>query len=224
MPYAVILDGHGARRIFPGLHNNKQGMEEFDSFGRVWLPGAGLPQHMKPAGIVRINCFADEMPSIAYLTTRLASGDEKQSKTSSDLFRPQDSSPGHPWWVVTEPRNYGKNRFGQWKSRWRALPEKVGLQSESELKAPWYTLTCREITPMFVSDAVSREGLAAAVARMCDQALSWSDRTRYPAPLHAALQMDLDHPHFRRSAPREFQTEDRAILSEAVEGLAFEDD
>ncbi|MEU1287693.1 RNaseH domain-containing protein [Kitasatospora sp. NPDC005856] len=224
MPYAVILDGHGARRIFPGLHNNKQGMEEFDSFGRVWLPGAGLPEHMRPAGIVRINCFADEMPSIAYLTTRLASGDEKQSKTSSDLFRPQDNGPGHPWWVVTEPRNYGKTRFGQWKTRWRALPEKVGLQPESELKAPWYTLTCREVTPMFVGEAVPREGLAVAVARLCDQALSWSDRTRYPAPLHGALQMDLDHPHFRRSAPREFQTEDREILSEAVEGLTFEDD
>ncbi|MFC8965497.1 RNaseH domain-containing protein [Streptomyces sp. NPDC057094] len=31
------------------------------------------------------------------------------------------------------------------------------------------------------------------MARLCHQALSWCDRTRYPAPLHAALQMDLDH-------------------------------
>ncbi|MEW1913993.1 RNaseH domain-containing protein [Kitasatospora sp. NPDC085895] len=218
MPYTVMLDGHGARRIFPGLHNNKQGMDPFDSYGRVWLPGHGLPDYMQPAGIVRVNCMSGEMPSIAYLSY----ANDDRIKMSSELFRPSDAGPDSSWWVVTEPRNYGKTRFGQWKTRWRALPEKVGTQTESELKAPWYSMTCREITPMFVrGEGLTREGLAVATARMCDQALSWSDRTKYPAPLHAALQMDLDHPNFRRSAPREY--EDRTILSEAVEGLDLAD-
>ncbi|MFI9788622.1 RNaseH domain-containing protein [Kitasatospora sp. NPDC051984] len=76
---------------------------------------------------------------------------------------------------------------------------------------------------MFVhGEGLTREGLAVATARMCDQALSWSDRTKYPAPLHAALQMDLDHPNLRRSAPREY--EDRAILAEAVDGIDLADD
>ncbi|WP_412751497.1 RNaseH domain-containing protein [Krasilnikovia sp. M28-CT-15] len=37
-------------------------------------------------------------------------------------------------------------------------------------------------------------------ARLCTQSFGWTRRTRYPVRLHAANQMDLDHPQFRRSA------------------------
>ncbi|WP_159052314.1 RNaseH domain-containing protein [Streptomyces longwoodensis] len=34
-------------------------------------------------------------------------------------------------------------------------------------------------------------------ARLCNRPQAWSDRTRYPVHLHAAQQMDLDHPQYR---------------------------
>ncbi|MDJ1130815.1 RNaseH domain-containing protein [Streptomyces iconiensis] len=40
-------------------------------------------------------------------------------------------------------------------------------------------------------------------ARLWHQTIAWFDRSRYPVPLHAAKQLDLDHPKYRRSAPPE---------------------
>ncbi|WP_363319928.1 RNaseH domain-containing protein [Nocardiopsis exhalans] len=48
--------------------------------------------------------------------------------------------------------------------------------------------------------------IAAAPVRLSHQPISWCDRSRYPAPLHAAKQMDLDHPQYRRSALPEEQS------------------
>ncbi|MFE9146498.1 RNaseH domain-containing protein [Streptomyces tubercidicus] len=146
----------------------------------------------------------------------------KPLKTSSDLYYPEDRPEGHPWFLFTEPRNYGKKRHGQWKTRWRADPGKASKNAderkENELNSPWYSMTTREITPMYTRDGYEREALAVAAARLSHQALSWSDRTRYPAPLHAALQMDLGHPQFRRSEPKD--AESLEILREARGGDA----
>ncbi|MGW1130451.1 RNaseH domain-containing protein [Streptomyces griseoluteus] len=48
---------------------------------------------------------------------------------------------------------------------------------------------------------VAQDGLASASAPV--QPSPWSNRTRYPVHLHAAQQMDLDHPQYRRTAPQE---------------------
>jgi hypothetical protein len=74
-------------------------------------------------------------------------------------------------------------------------------------------MTTREIVPMYTRAGYDRESLAVAAARLSHQAISWADRTRYPAPLHAALQMDLSHPEFRRS--RSTKPEDQKILDDA---------
>ncbi|WP_187689426.1 RNaseH domain-containing protein [Nocardia wallacei] len=38
--------------------------------------------------------------------------------------------------------------------------------------------------------------LAALTARLCQQAVSWDDRTRLPTPLHLAQCADEDHPRY----------------------------
>ena len=38
-----------------------------------------------------------------------------------------------------------------------------------------------------------------AAARLYDHAISRDGRTKYPAPLHLARQMDRDHPEYRRT-------------------------
>jgi hypothetical protein len=218
LPYALIVDGHACRRAWPGLHNNKQGSAEDPSDDRLWLPAHGLGT--QPVSIIRLNCFQAEMPRLAYVTRTLKDGSEKEIKTSSDLYYPTNKPEGHPWFLFTEPRNYGRKRYGAQKTRWRADPARAtgdGDFEENEMNSPWYAMTTREITPLYTQPGYDREALAVAVARLCHQALSWCDRTRYPAPLHAALQMDLDHPQYRRSAPKD-DDEQQHIIAEASGG------
>ncbi|MEU9315779.1 RNaseH domain-containing protein [Streptomyces sp. NPDC048295] len=217
LPYALMIDGHASRRVWPGLHNNKQGLTPDPDDPRLWLPGSGLPASWNPVSIIRMNCAQAEMPRLVSVTEKLKNGTTKPLKTSSDLYYPEERPEGHPWFLFTEPRNYGKKRHGQWKTRWRADPGKASKNAderkENELNSPWYSMTTREITPMYTRSGYEREALAVAAARLSHQALSWSDRTRYPAPLHAALQMDLGHPQFRRSEPKD--QESIEILKEA---------
>lgn len=220
LPYALMIDGHTSRRMWPGLHNNKQGLREDPDDPRLWLPGTGLPASWNPVSILRMNCVQEEMPRLVSVTEKQKSGKTATVKTSSDLYFPEDRPDGHPWFLFTEPRNYGKKRHGQWQTRWRADPgnasENAEERKENELNSPWYSMTTREITPMYTREGYDRESLAVAAARLCHQAISWSDRTRYPAPLHAALQMDLGHPQYRRSAP---QDRESIEILEAASGI-----
>ncbi|MFI2632326.1 RNaseH domain-containing protein [Streptomyces collinus] len=83
-----------------------------------------------------------------------------------------------------------------------------GERETNELKTPWWAITATEIYPVGVADGVDRTMLARATARLCHQTIAWSDRSRYPVPLHAVKQLDLDHPQYRRSAPPEEQGDD----------------
>ncbi|WP_419197626.1 RNaseH domain-containing protein [Microbispora hainanensis] len=67
----------------------------------------------------------------------------------------------------------------------------------------WYSMTASEIYPLSCANGVSEEALAVVTAKLCHQTLFWPDRSRFPVPLHAARQMDLDHPQYRRTAPLE---------------------
>ncbi|GHH96233.1 hypothetical protein GCM10017779_66900 [Streptomyces capillispiralis] len=207
LPYALMIDGHACRRVWPGLQNKKQGLSKDTDDPRLWLPGTGLPLSWNPVSILRMNCRQAEMPRLVSVTEKQKNGKTVTLKTSSDLYYPEDRPEGHPWFLFTVPRNYGKKRHGQWKTRWRADPGKASKNAderrENELNSPWYSMTTREITPMYTRKGYDREILAVAAARLSHQAISWSDRTRYPAPLHAALQMDLGHPQYRRSAPKD---------------------
>lgn len=61
-------------------------------------------------------------------------------------------------------------------------------------------MTATEIFPIALNDRVSHEALAFATAQLCHQTMYWSGRARYPVALHAAIQMDEDHPRYRRTA------------------------
>ncbi|MFD4170504.1 RNaseH domain-containing protein [Streptomyces albidoflavus] len=96
-------------------------------------------------------------------------------------------------------------------TRWDADPGRGGEEGEretNELKSPWWAITATEIYPIGVAGGIDRTMLARATARLCHQTIAWSDRSRYPVPLHAAKQLDLDHPQYRRSAPPEEQGEE----------------
>jgi len=62
------------------------------------------------------------------------------------------------------------------------------------MRATWFAMNATEINVIPIAKTVDGHGLAKVTARLCHQPLGWTGRTRYPVHLHAAEQMDLDHP------------------------------
>ncbi|MGW1947565.1 RNaseH domain-containing protein [Streptomyces sp. NPDC001940] len=214
--YVVMVDGHACRRMWTGLHNENQSYQEDDiADARTWLPGYGKGRNAprrKPSAVIRMNTAADEVPQYVPVPRETDPDTEKESIlfASAKLHR-ADVDFGHPFWVLFNiPRNYQAKGgdLGKTFTRWDADPGKGGEEGEretNELKTPWWAVTSTEIYPVGIADGVDRTMLARATARLCHQTIAWADRSRYPVPLHAAKQLDLDHPQYRRSAPPEEQ-------------------
>ncbi|WP_373889280.1 RNaseH domain-containing protein [Nocardia sp. XZ_19_369] len=85
-------------------------------------------------------------------------------------------------------RSGAAGRAGTDHTRW-TLP----AHRERWMPDDWHALTGTEIS-------IPRPGgwdtdqLAALAARLCQQTVSWDDRTRLPTPLHLAKCADDDHP------------------------------
>ncbi|MFF3718650.1 RNaseH domain-containing protein [Streptomyces prasinus] len=85
LPYALMIDGHASRRVWPGLHNNKQGLGKDPGDPRLWLPASGLPPSWNPVSIIRMNCAQAEMPRLVAVT-------EKQKNGKTVPLRPPATS------------------------------------------------------------------------------------------------------------------------------------
>ncbi|WP_329025681.1 RNaseH domain-containing protein [Streptomyces sp. NBC_00690] len=216
MGYVVMVDGHACRRMWTGLHNENQSYQEEDiTDPRTWLPGYGKGKNAprrRPAAVIRMNVDSDEVPQYVPVPRESDPDTEKESIlfASAKLHRAAVDF-GNPFWILFNiPRNYQAKGgdLGKAITRWDADPGKGGEEGEretNELKSPWWAVTATEIYPVGVANGVDRTTLARATARLCHQTIAWADRSRYPVPLHAAKQMDLDHPQYRRSAPPEEQ-------------------
>ncbi|MGW1277098.1 RNaseH domain-containing protein [Streptomyces tsukubensis] len=216
MGYVVMVDGHACRRMWTGLHNENQSYQEEDiNDPRTWLPGYGKGKNAprrRPAAVIRMNVDSDEVPQYVPVPRESDPVTEKESIlfASAKLHRAEVDF-GDPFWILFNiPRNYQAKGgdLGKTITRWDADPGKGGEEGEretNELKSPWWAITATEIYPVGVANGVDRTMLARATARLCHQTIAWADRSRYPVPLHAAKQMDLDHPQYRRSAPPEEQ-------------------
>ncbi|WP_369368747.1 RNaseH domain-containing protein [Streptomyces sp. CG4] len=84
-------------------------------------------------------------------------------------------------------------KSGRTRGRW-ACDDKEA-QAET-----WYNLTATEIAVIQHSDGEGALPYALTTAPLCNHALGWEHRTRHPLPVHAAIQMDEDHPECRRTA------------------------
>ncbi|MEV7970695.1 RNaseH domain-containing protein [Sphaerisporangium sp. NPDC088356] len=201
-PYTVTVDGNATRRLWGGLHNNKQG--ETGKPGTTWLPGYSLREDYRPIAVIRINKDTYETPR-PFGATWINEDDEHDTKTTSkSLFR-VDPDFGHPTWllVTVPPQHDGANsgRLGEDKTRWTADHGSniEGQLRKNEMAANWYAMTATEIYVIPLRDDIQPRPLAVLTARLCNQPLTWANRTRYSAPLHAAQKMDQDHPQYRRT-------------------------
>jgi hypothetical protein len=197
-PYVLVVSGDASRRIWPGLANKHLGREIDEDGridGRIALPGGQFP----PAATIRITCGTTDLPRPVPNITR---GAGKPVRTTNALYE-QDHDTGDPVLILANvPRQYdgkGRNsRVGSDHSRWSAAPDEQPLT--------WYAHTSTEILVRGSAETALQFGIAAA--RLCDHAISWDGRTKYPAPLHLAMQMDRDHPEYRRTVDLDEESAD----------------
>lgn len=211
MQYTVTVDARSARRMWDGLQNMRLGEQpgQTGSDGgrsRYQLPGARLGGDA-PLAVIRLNTEDEEVPqpvSVTHLGKK--DGAEPVEKDTSTLLFEVDTDFGTPVWLLCNvPRAYdgsGAGRLGSKRTRWEAQKsvqsEDRSKRRKGEMPQNFYAMTATEILPIGGPSDEAREALSAMTARLCHQTLFWSDRARYPVPLHAARQMDLDHPQYRR--------------------------
>jgi RNaseH domain of pPIWI_RE/pPIWI_RE module N-terminal domain/MID domain of pPIWI_RE len=213
--YVVTIDELAGRRMWDGLQNVRQGSSPQDRNSRYWLPGSSLGHDERPDAVIRVNIADDDVPPPVSTTRVLKSRDDtKEGETTRVLYQVATDFSTPVWILCNVPRAYdgdGAGRLGSKYTRWDAKPsvqsDKKEERRKGEMPQNWYSMTATEIFPIVCGAGVSQEALAIATAQLCHQTLFWSDRSRFPVPLHAARQMDLDHPQYRRTAaPEEQQT------------------
>ncbi|KQC35409.1 hypothetical protein UK82_26640 [Frankia sp. ACN1ag] len=208
IPYAVTVDEMASRRMWHGLQNIHQGASAETRTSRYWLPGSTLHRDDRPQAVIRVNIKDDEVPS-PVSTTRVSKDLDSQptdGETATTLYQVTTDF-GTPVWILCNvPRSYdgaGAGRLGAKYTRWDARrsvwSDNKAERRKGEMSQNWYSMTATEIYPLTYKDTVPADALAIATAKLCHQTISWSDRIRHPVPLHAAKQMDLDHPQYRRT-------------------------
>jgi hypothetical protein len=211
-PYVVTVDEQSSRRMWDGLQNIRLGSSPATKKSRYWLPGSTLGAGERPRAVIRVNTEDDEVPQPVGAThIRKAKDSEPAEKeTATKLYR-LTTDFGTPAWIFCNvPRAYdggNSGRLGSKYTRWDAKRSVASDNKEErrkgEMSQNWYAMTASVIYPLACADGVPEEALAVTTAKLCHQAQFWDGRSRFPVPLHAAEQMDLDHPQYRRTAPPE---------------------
>ncbi|MFE2023533.1 RNAseH domain-containing protein [Streptomyces sp. NPDC059499] len=199
--YTVMVDAVATRRLWKGLQNVHQG--ETPHTGTTWLPGSPLDEEQKPFAVVRVNKSA-EVPAPTGVTVLKDGIATSKLATTSVFYQATPDLKNSAWYLSNVPHQFdgsGSGRMGEKKTRWTAVFGSKEDKLKSEVSPNWYTMNATEIYPVSTADGIDREALASLAARLCHKPLAWAQRTRYPLPLHAAQQMDLDHPQYRRTAP-----------------------
>lgn len=203
----LYVNGNSCRSLWPHLANTHldQPIEPDGTItnleGRLALPGLSLAKHQRPRAIVRVtddSTFSGKLPRPALLQHA-----RTDPETGLEVLEPGKRTNGlfaHPtapatWYLAHVPQQFnGGTRYaraGEHYSRWAS-------DDPEEQAENWYahTLTELHIPYTAAGDAPYRYALSAA--RLCDSALSYDHRTDYPLPVHLAIQMDKDHPNYRR--------------------------
>ncbi|WP_432177121.1 RNaseH domain-containing protein [Streptomyces sp. Tue6028] len=215
IPYTVTVDGVATRRLWLGLHNRRQGQQP--TRNNTWLPASTLPARERPLAVVRINKDMDEVPRPIRVSHRGVDGTAaRTNKVTNLLYRVEPDFGSPTWLLATVPPQFdgaAAGRLGEAITRWSASHGSSDPENrrKNEIRPNWYSMTATEIYPIITARPagtgenpdtalIEPQSLALAAARLCHQPLAWANRTRYPVPLHAAQQMDLDHPQYRRTA------------------------
>ncbi|MEI7030801.1 RNaseH domain-containing protein [Streptomyces pratensis] len=200
--YVMYVSGAEARSIWPLLANKNLGKTP-DATGQInkrpALPGFTLPPDQRPRAVVRVTSSSEDVarPALIERLRHLPEYDEpvtEEGKLATGLFQMDQAE--QTFILCNLPHQFTGGaryaRVGESYTRWGSIDPKE--QAET-----WYSHTATEITVLHhpADQAPLAYGLAAA--RLCDHALHWEHRTQYPAPVHLGIQMDKDHPEYRRT-------------------------
>jgi RNaseH domain of pPIWI_RE/pPIWI_RE module N-terminal domain len=210
--YVVTVDEQSSRRMWDGLQNIRLGDSPANKKSRYWLPGSTLSADERPRAIIRVNTEDDEVPQPVGATHLGKTKDSEpvEKETATTLYRVTTDF-GTPAWIFCNvPRAYdggNSGRLGSKYTRWDAersvASDKKEERRKGEMSQNWYAMTASVIYPLACADGVPEEALAITTAKLCHQTQFWDGRSRFPVPLHAAEQMDLDHPQYRHTAAPE---------------------
>ena len=228
-PYVVTVDEQASRRMWDGLQNMRLGGSPGSGKSRYWLPGSTLSHGERPQAIIRINTEDEEVPQ-PVSSTRIAKVKDSEAveqDTATTLYRVTTDF-GTPMWIFCNvPRAFdgdGAGRLGSKYTRWDAKPsvasDKKEERRKGEMPQNWYAMTASVIYPLACAEGVSEEALAITTAKLCHQTQFWDGRSRFPVPVHAAKQMDLDHPQYRRTAVPEEKPTTEPGAAESSEASA----
>ncbi|MBT2539646.1 DUF3893 domain-containing protein [Streptomyces sp. ISL-44] len=208
--YIVYVSGDQARSIWPLLANRHLGRTpESDGTldGRPALPGFTLPVGQRPRAVLRVTAGSDHVASPA-LVERLDHTDESTTQThegklATGLFLMEGTT--NTFILSNVPQQYtGGSRYaraGEKYTRWASA-------SAAEQAETWYSHTATEISVLHLPEGHAPLTYGLSAARLCDHALHWNYRTRYPAPVHLGIQMDKDHWEYRRTVDADSEAED----------------
>ncbi|WP_018687002.1 RNaseH domain-containing protein [Actinokineospora enzanensis] len=197
--YVLMVSGDSSRSLWPLLANKNLDLAP-DSTGRIGdrpaLPGWNPGLRNRPRAVVRITSGTPDLPRPVEVHDLGAPPDHERRviKQTRSLYQLDDAV--NTWVLANVPRQFDggfPRRAGAEHGRWSASP---GLN-----RSTWYVHTNTEIVVVGADGDPLRYAVAAA--RLCDHAVSWDGRTRYPAPVHLAALMDRDHPEYRRTVDGE---------------------
>ncbi|MCG7524104.1 RNaseH domain-containing protein [Streptomyces sp. OfavH-34-F] len=187
-PVVIFVDTAATRTIWPGLQNVRLNAGP--------LPGDTVRAGGADIAVVRLNTKISEIgrPVTRREKANMPSDPAKPAAPDRKVYR-LPGSDGRYWLFagrsVTLKAKGGAT--GASYTRW-TVPD--GLTSQ--LSVPWHSYTSKEIV-VVSAGSWAPEQLAALTASLCEQAVSWDDRTQMPVPLHLATVIDDDHPEYRAS-------------------------
>jgi hypothetical protein len=191
-PMVIFVDTQETRTIWPGLQNG--------NLGAGALPGHTLRARGADVALVRLNTEISEIgrPVTRRERANMPSDPRKPAAPGRKVYRLVHGD-RHCWLFAgcsATIRAKGGDR-GAFYTRW-TLPDAL----TSQLTVPWHSYTSKEIVVVH-EGSWAVEQLAGLTAGLCEQAISWDDRTQMPVPLHLATVIDLDHPDYRASGAEE---------------------
>ncbi|MFJ3192932.1 RNaseH domain-containing protein [Streptomyces griseoviridis] len=185
-PMVVFVDTLETRTIWPGLQNA--------CLGDGPLPGDVLREKGADIAIVRLNADIGEIgrPVTRREKANMPSDPGKPAAPGRKVYRLTDGNQ-HCWLFAGRSVSIQAKGgdLGATYTRWTLPPFYA-----SQLTVPWHSYTGKEIV-VLRTGSWAPEQLAGLTASLCEQALSWDDRTQMPVPLHLATILDEDHPDYR---------------------------
>ncbi|MFH8618493.1 RNaseH domain-containing protein [Streptomyces sp. NPDC017979] len=194
-PVVLFVESAATRSLWPGLSDK--------SLGTGPLPGETMHNDGIDVAVVRLNSNNSEIgrPVTRVEKANMPADPKQPAAPERKVYRLAES--GLDSWYfagrsVTLKAKGGDRgaRFTRW-----SLP----AANRSDLGVPWHAYTGKEILVVRPGSWEPRR-LAALTARLCEQSISWDDRTVAPVPLHLAMSADRDHPDYRASGGADDET------------------